>query len=133
MTDKKTSNTIVIGASDMAETESFYKVKSPSRGGYRPGAGRPKGSHNKIRLEDLMNSIELAVGQSFEHQLAQNYADAINRSDWNKVIDYDKALLNKIVADKTEVEVISNEEAVEAKAEAFAEALRLITNPTKDN
>lgn len=133
MTNENKKESIVIEASDNDENSGFYKVKSPTRGGLRVGAGRPKGSTNKIRVEDLMNAIELAVGQSFEQQLAENYVEAINRADWNKVLDYDKALLNKIVADKTEVEVITNEDAVEAKAEAFAEALRLITNqPKKD-
>jgi hypothetical protein len=129
MTENVSKSTIIIGASGMNETESFYKVKSPTRGGYRPNAGRPKGSSNKIRLEDLMDSIEEAVGQPFEKQIALNYANAIFRNDWAKVADYDKVLLNKIVADKTEVEVITSEDEVTAKAEAFAEALKALTAP----
>ena len=34
-----------------------YAVKSPGRGGARAGSGRPKGSTNKITLEDLLQHI----------------------------------------------------------------------------
>jgi hypothetical protein len=129
MTEKQTKNTIVVSAADDSKTLGYYKVKSPTRGGARPGGGRPKGSSNKISLLDLMDAIEDAVGQPFENQIAQNYANAIHREDWHKVADYDKALLNKIVADKTEVEVITSEDEVSAKAEAFAEALKALTAP----
>jgi len=47
---------------------------------------------------------------SFEERLAMNYKDAIDRSDWQSVKDYDKAFLSKIVADKSEVDVTSKGE-----------------------
>jgi len=100
-----------------------YSVKSPSRGGARSGSGRPKGSTNKIKMEDLLAKIELHTGLDYAEQLALNYASAIDRSDWRMVNDYDKAFLNKVVADKQEVEITNPEETIEAKAQAFAEAL----------
>lgn len=92
-------------------------------GGARPGSGRPKGSGNKIRLEDLLDKLEQRTGQDYPTQLADNYANALARSDWKMVNDYDKAFMNKVIADKTEVEVVQNEDQIEARAQAFAEAL----------
>ena len=102
-------------------------------GGARPGAGRPKGSGNKVRIEDLLSEIENATGVTYAEQLASNYASAINREDWTKVGEYDRAFLNKIVADKTEIEVVESEDAVRAKQQAFADALSaLVTINRKD-
>lgn len=100
-----------------------YKVKTPTRGGARPGAGRPKGSGNKVSLGQLLDELELAAGKPYEKQLATNYANAIFREDWGKVSEYDRAFLNKIVADKQEVELTDSTEMVEAKRQAFAEAI----------
>ena len=86
------------------------RKKAPSRGGVRAGSGRPKGSTNKITLDSLVQSIDNAVGMSFEERLALNYKDAITREDWQAVKDYDKAFLSKIVADKSEVDVTSKGE-----------------------
>jgi hypothetical protein len=115
MTDKKTE-----------KTSARYSVKSPSRGGYRPGGGRPRGSTTKVTVESLMSNIELSTGKTYAEVLAMNYAGAIQRSDWNGVRDYDKAFMNKLVADKTEVTTIESDDAVQAKQQAFAEAIAQI-------
>ena len=107
--------------------------KSTGWGGARPGSGRPKGSGNKIKLEDLLTSIENATGVTYAEQLASNYAGAISREDWSKVSEYDRAFLNKIVADKSEIEVTDNRDEIENKKRAFAEALAAMTGiPLKD-
>ena len=110
-----------------SEQSSRYSVKSPGRGGARPGSGRPRGSTNKIRLEDLFNSIESETGQSFEIQLAQNYSGAIQREDWGKVMEYDKVFLNKIVADKNEVTIQDSEDTIELRRRAFMEAITTLS------
>ena len=110
-----------------------YTKKAPTRGGARPGGGRPKGSTTKVRLEDLMANIELVTGKSYGELLALNYAQAIDRSDWNGVRDYDKAFMNKLLADKSEITTVESEDAVAQKQAAFAEAIRQITGiPAKD-
>ena len=104
---------------------------NPRHGGARPGAGRPRGSGHKIRVEDLMMDIELAANMPFTQRVAQNYVQAINREDWNRVGDYDRALLNKIVADQTHVEVTDTEDSVARRAQAFQEALaKLVKAPS---
>jgi len=100
-------------------------------GGARPGAGRPKGSTPKIRVEDLLDQIEMATGKSYAEVLAWNYAGAITRSDWSQVSIYDRAFLNKIVADKTEVEIIGNDEMVELRQAAFAEAINQLNQAAR--
>ena len=103
-----------------------YSVKAPTRGGYRPGAGRKPGSTTKIRIEDLIGDLELATNMSFTERVALNYAMAIDRSDWARVENYDKALLNKMVADRQEIEITEDEDRVAAKQQAFAAALAAI-------
>mgnify|MGYP003344202847 CR=1 FL=1 len=100
-----------------------YRVKAPSRGGARPGAGRKKGQSPRYTLEDLMGQVETQVGMTFAERVAINYAQAISRGDHAGVRDYDKILLGKLVADKQEVATVESEDATVAKAAAFAEAL----------
>ena len=100
-----------------------YKVKAPSRGGARPGAGRPRGSSSKLTLEDLLEQVEHHIGRTFAEQVAISYASAINRADHAGVRDYEKILLGKLVADRSEVTTISDESAAETKALVFQEAL----------
>ena len=108
-----------------------YSVKSPSRGGARPGAGRKKGQSPRYTLEDLIGHIEHHVGMSFAERVAVSYASAIQRSDHNGVRDYEKILLGKMVADKQEVATVESEDATVQKAEAFAEALRSLNTVKK--
>jgi len=100
-----------------------YAKKAPTRGGARPGGGRPKGSVTKITVDTLMANIELAAGQSYAEVLATNYVGAIARSDWAGVRDYDKAFMNKLISDKVEVDVNSTEDIVATKQAAFTAAL----------
>ena len=109
-----------------------YTKKASSRGGVRAGAGRPKGSTTKVTLDDLMTNIELASGRSYGELLAENYVQAINRADWNGVRDYDKAFMNKLIAEKVAVDVSTSEDAVAVKQAAFAAALAAITAISSD-
>lgn len=98
----------------------------PNYGGSRANAGRPKGSGHKIKLEDLLKDIESEVGMPYSRRLAINYSEAIDREDWSKVENYDRAFLNKIVADKQEVEIVEVDDQVRARQQAFAEAIARI-------
>ena len=49
-----------------------YAAKSPSRGGARAGAGRPRGSTNKITMDNLLASLDTRLGQSYAEQIASN-------------------------------------------------------------
>jgi len=104
-----------------------YAKKAPTRGGARPGGGRPKGSTTKIKIEDLMDNIEKIAGKSYSELLSINYVSAIQRNDWNGVRDYDKAFMNKMIADKQEITSIEGADVLEQKTAAFAAALAQIT------
>jgi hypothetical protein len=103
------------------------RKKAPSRGGYRAGSGRPRGSTTKVTIESLLANIELAAGQNYAEILAQNYVGAISRADWAGVRDYDRAFMNKMIAEKVEVDMNQSEDAVAAKAAAFAQAIQTLT------
>lgn len=105
--------------------------KSNGHGGARQGAGRPKGSTNKITMDNILQNLDQHLGKSYAEQIAINYSQAINREDWSGVRDYDRFLLGKVVADKLEVETHEGEDAVKAKAEAFSEALIALTQVGK--
>ena len=109
-----------------------YAKKSPSRGGARPGSGRKPGSTTKITVESLMTEIELQAGRTYSEVLAHNYVGAISRSDWNGVRDYDKAFMNKLIAERLEVAVDSTEDAIAARQAAFAAALARLNEVAQD-
>ena len=117
----------------MEQTKPRYSKKAPSRGGYRPGGGRPKGSTTRIKLEDLMQAIELQAGETYHERLAKNYVNAIYREDWNGVRDYDKAFMNKLLADRLDIEVDDATDAVAAKQAAFAAALAQLNARKQDD
>ena len=112
---------------DPKASQPRYKVKAPTRGGARPGAGRKKGQSPRYTLEDLIGHIEHHVGMTFAERVAISYADAINRCDHAGVRDYEKILLGKMVADKHEIATVESDDVAQQKAEAFAEALRNLT------
>ena len=103
-----------------------------NHGGARPGAGRKKGSGVKVKVEDLMLDVELAANMPFTKRVAINYVGAIERKDWARVENYDRAFLNKIVADKSEVEVVEGDAAIEAKQLAFQQAIARLVGQDKD-
>ena len=70
-----------------------------------------------------MLDVELAANMSYTRRVAINYVQAINREDWARVENYDRAFLNKLVADKSEVEVTDTADTVANKAQAFQVAL----------
>ena len=84
------------------KTEKIKKPrkKAPSRGGIREGAGRPKGSTNKISAQGILEALEHHLGVPYVDQLAMNYLDALQQGDRNIRAAYDRLFLGKVVADK---------------------------------
>lgn len=101
-----------------------YSVKAPSRGGARPGAGRPKGSTALITAKTLIEAIEAESGKPFEQMLAEGYVDAVTNNDNKMRLEYERMILGKVVGDKQQIETVESEDATIAKAAAFAEALK---------
>jgi hypothetical protein len=81
--------------------------KKPVKGGKMRGAGRPKGSVNKITGERILLEISTQLGKPFEQLLAEGYHASIIAGDFTARIAYEKMILSKVVADKHELDVHS--------------------------
>jgi len=103
------------------------KEKKSTRGGARPGAGRPKGGGNKVTAQDLLDAAQAQLGRPFVESLMSGYVDSINQNDRRTRVIYEKMIIDKVVADRHQVEVEESEDGVEAKRVAFAEALAALT------
>ena len=121
--DTKDQNN-VISLAPAPKTRGSYKQRTSSRGGARPGAGRPKGSTNKITMDGLLQSLNASLGKNYAEQIAENYAEALARADYAGVRDYDKVLLGKIIADRQHVETVDSTEAAQEKSAVFEAALK---------
>ena len=78
-------------------------LEAPKRGGLREGAGRPKGSTNKISASDILDAIDDTIGIPFPVQLALNYQKAIYGDDNHLIAKYDQLFLSKVVADRIDI------------------------------
>ena len=101
------------------------------RGGAREGAGRPKGSGNKITAQDLIDTANKVIGKPFVVSLFEGYQDSIKNGDKKVRVMYEKMIIDKVVADRQQVEVSESEDTTAMKAEAFAEALKNLVTVKK--
>jgi hypothetical protein len=99
------------------------KTARGKNGGARPGAGRPKGSGNKLTVDKLLASIDLAMGQPLEEVIANNYIKA--QADPKLSFQYEQLFLNKVMADRQQIE-IDDTSTVENRQNAFLKALETI-------
>ena len=106
--------------------------KKSKRGGARPGAGRPKGTRNRITVQDLLEAIENNTGTSYESLLVQDFLQARQGNDNHLVHKYHNLISNKILTTLNSVEVTESQDAVLQKQAAFAEAIAQITGISKE-
>jgi len=79
------------------------EIITKKNGGVRPGAGRPKGSINKISAADILEAIDNTLGIPYAVQLALNYQRAVYGEDAYLTAKYDQFLLSKVVADRVDI------------------------------
>jgi hypothetical protein len=94
----------------MEEKQSVEILEPRKFGGAQPGAGRPKGTINKISASAILEAIDDTLGIPFQVQLALNYQRAIYGDDPGLTARYDQFILNKVVADK--VDITSNGQSI---------------------
>jgi hypothetical protein len=99
-----------------------------SWGGARAGAGRKKGSTALITAATLLKAIEDTSGKPFEQHLAEGYTDAVVNNDKKIRLEYERMILGKTVAERMAVEIEESEDAINAKQQAFTEALNTLRN-----
>jgi hypothetical protein len=96
--------------------------KSNGHGGARPGAGRPKGSVDKVSINSLLEALVANSGESYVELLAQDFVHA-RSNDKHLAQKYHQLILSKVAPTLNQVENVEPDDAVQAKAQAFAEAL----------
>ena len=89
------------------ENNQIISKKSSGRGGARPNSGRKPGSLQKLSGQDILaeiakRDVPFAVG------LAEDYARARQSGDMHVVQRYQQMFLNKVVADKQDIDITSN-------------------------
>lgn len=105
--------------------------KKSKRGGARKGAGRPKGTRNRITVQDLLEAIDHSAGQPYESLLVQDFLAARQGNDNHLTHKYHTLISNKILSTLNTVEVQDTTDAVAQKQAAFAEAIAQIAGISK--
>jgi hypothetical protein len=82
--------------------ESVLPVKK--RGGARVGGGRRKGSTQKLSAQTILAAIE-DKDKPFAEGFAEDYHNARMGDDKHLLQKYQSMILNKVVADKQEIDV----------------------------
>lgn len=101
--------------------------KKSKRGGARAGAGRPKGTRNKVTVQDLLQAIELQTGQGYEELLISDFLAARAGNDNHLTHKYHNLISGKILSTLNTVEVQDSQDVLTQKQAAFAEAIAQIT------
>jgi len=101
------------------------KKKINGHGGARAGAGRPKGSVDKVSITSLLSAIDQSSGRPYVELLAEDFVHA-RANDRHLAQKYHHLILSKVAATLTAVETTESEDAVEAKKAAFTEALQAL-------
>jgi hypothetical protein len=107
------------------------KPKISSRGGARKGAGRPRGSVDKVTVAGLLTAIETHSGRSYMDMLAEDFVNS-REHDRGLAAKYHNLILNKVMATMASVEVTNPAGEIEAKTAAFAAALAAINAISAD-
>lgn len=94
-----------------------------THGGARPGAGRPKGTSNRLTAKEILETAENMLGKPFVVSLMEGYIQSINEGDTKNRVTYEKIILDKTATTIIEAEITDSKDAIEAKQAAFAEAM----------
>ncbi len=72
-------------------------------GGWRPNSGRKKGQIQKLSAQSILKEIA-KKDKPFAIGLAEDYHNARMSGDTHLVVKYQQMILNKVVADKVDVD-----------------------------
>ena len=110
-----------------------YSKKAPSRGGARPGAGRKKGSKDQVSIQSLLEQLHIqSGGHDYEELLVADFLQARTQNDKQTVMKYHNLILNKVMSSLAKIEVHDSQEVIDAKKQAFADALAKLTGVKQD-
>jgi hypothetical protein len=99
-----------------------------TRGGYRAGCGRKKGSRDQVSIRSLLGALDAQTGgRDYEELLVEDFLNARNEGDKATTLKYHNLILNKVMNTLAKIEVTDSAEAVAAKQIAFTQALANLT------
>jgi hypothetical protein len=89
----------------MSELNNNHKksITPGKNGGWRPGAGRKKGQKQKLSALTILREIE-KKDKPFAVGFAEDYHNARQSGDTQLIAKYQQMILNKVVADKVDVD-----------------------------
>lgn len=103
--------------------------KKSNRGGARPGAGRPKGSRDRVTVQGLLETLHTKTGgQSYEELLLDDFLAARLADDKMLTLKYHNLIMNKLVSDKVSIDVNESEDIIAARRLAFDQAVQSLSN-----
>jgi hypothetical protein len=103
--------------------------KKSNRGGARPGAGRPKGSRDRVTVQGLLETLHIKTGgQTYEELLLDDFLSARLADDRMLTLKYHNLIMNKLVSDKVSIDVNESEDIIAARRLAFDQAVQSLSN-----
>ena len=109
----------------------MMEQEKTQHGGARAGAGRPKGTGNRITAKELLDECQRIIGKPFAVSLLEGYRDSIFANDTKLRNTYEKIILDKTASSLFDVEVEEVGDQVNAKESAFLEAVKALNNINK--
>lgn len=103
-----------------------------SWGGARPGAGRKKGSVNKVSAKEILETAEQILGKPLIVSIIEGYQDTISDGDRKHRVVYEKMLVDKVATHLLDVEVTDSEDTIEQRRRAFVEAMAQIAGKSQE-
>jgi len=117
----------------MEKDTQIEQPKKKGKGGYRPGAGRPKGSTEQVTIGGLLDTLKTQTkGRKYEDLLVEDFLKARTNGDSQLTVKYHNLILNKVMNTIAKIEVTDSQDQIEAKKIAFAEALAKLTGIQKE-
>jgi hypothetical protein len=107
--NSKRISDVASGSGKVQDLVNNIPKSKPEKGSWVKGktnnpSGRPKGSTNKLSAQHILETIA-KYDVPFEIGLAEDYARARRGNDGHLIHKYQQLILNKVVADKTEITV----------------------------
>lgn len=98
----------------MENLNNFQENIKPKHGGKRKGAGRKKGSINKIQGGEFLEEYKKVHGTNLKEDLVRDMLMARTRGDYEMLFRYQTAFAKYYFSDVKEVDVTSNGETIAA-------------------
>jgi len=105
--DNLTNTFEMVPMENNQEISEVPAIKKKGRGGPRPNSGRKLGSTQKLSGLTILDAIA-KIDKPFAEGLAEDYYKARISGDSHLIQRYQQMFLNKVVADKQELDVTSN-------------------------